>query len=734
MIDFTTFSKVDPNGAISFTSTRLTFTDFHREENAWAYFDYGAGFFTDYEHWLELYVDAINLYGAIAARALITLAAGGPDNWVDNDGRDQIGIYIRSTGTSNQFSLTLRRSHSGSSANGTEIILNTGIIYYLKWLKSGVDHSLEIYSDSDRLILIGIITLTDVGDYNYRYLLGVQSYTAGANAYEVTGYIQNYYLAPFTDVSTSLKAEFFTAYGGWVNLKAQFIVKQNFEDLKAIFILKQLYEELSAYFSVRHTTQAELPAELTINQFNATPLEILGGFRVNQQYNISNARGIGFYWWGAGAPDHLTEFEMHSPTGYWRARFPDGPANWHYVFISMSSFTELGLDGSRPDATDVTAFLWTYHTTGTRKVLGLAIWFVEPPDFKGIFTVRQLVAKDLSVEFKVSHDGAPQDLRAEFRLRQETIDLKTEFSLRQYNVELFCQFEVGTIRDVQIFTSDGIWTKPSGAMFLMIECIAGGGGGGGGHGLTSGYRYGAPGGGGGAYTKKLLVADDCSETVAVTVGEGGTGGDGGNLGGGSAGTPGGDSSFGDILIAYGGSEGPAYPTTSGARGGGAAPGGRPEGYPGAVYNFSGGGGSPAGSSEEGGGGGGTGVYSLDSKRHGGKSIRGGAGGGAGGGINNVGIDIGGGEGGDVKTFAAVNNGGGGGAAGLVGGGNGGNGADGVDACGQGGGGGGGNAGGVAGIAGNGGIPAGGGGGGGTGNPTGGRGGDGARGEVRIWAW
>jgi len=480
---------------------------------------------------------------------------------------------------------------------------------------------------------------------------------------------------------------------------------------------------------------AELSTEFTVKQ---SFLEIWGILRVNQQYNISNARGIGFYWWGAGAPDHLTEFEMHSPTGYWRAYFPDGPANWHYVFIPMSSFTELGLDGSRPDATDVTAFLWTYHTTGTRKVLDLTIWFVVPPDLKGIFIVRQSTTNDLPVEFKISRDGAPQELRAEFRLRQETIDLKTEFSLRQYNVELFCQFEVGTMRDAQIFTNSGTWTKPDGAMFILIECIAGGGGGGGGRGSSTYYRGGGAGGGGGAYTTKVILADLCGDTETVTVGDGGLGGDGGSLANGSPGTAGEESSFGEILSAFGG--GPAKGGVTGeivgAGGGGSGGVGSTNGYGGHPYHneyegLSHGGAWTGDSAEYGGGGGGYGkYYKGDSGEKGGSSIQGGAGGAGGGGLYSDGEEGPGGVGGSVKTWTT----GGGGAGGSIPGGDGTDGDDGVDACGKGGGGGAGNNTGTGGAGGKGGAPGGGGGGGGGGNSVGGKGGDGGRGEVRIWAW
>jgi hypothetical protein len=101
----------------------------------------------------------------------------------------------------------------------------------------------------------------------------------------------------------------------------------------------------------------------------------------------------------------------------------------------------------------------------------------------------------------------------------------------------------GGLQSMQVFTSSGTWTKPSGITKVRVTVIGGGGGG-------SRHGSGNNGGGGAGAAVKLIDVSAVS-TVSVTVGAGGSGGTSASPNGGN----GGSSSFGAYCSANGGTGG-----------------------------------------------------------------------------------------------------------------------------------------------------------------------------------
>jgi hypothetical protein len=122
--------------------------------------------------------------------------------------------------------------------------------------------------------------------------------------------------------------------------------------------------------------------------------------------------------------------------------------------------------------------------------------------------------------------------------------------------------------DQQDFSSSGTWTKPPGARLVRVRAVGAGGGGGSGWRDTATNVAGGGGGGGGEGVDLWFEASQFAATVAVGIGAGGTGGSG--TASGNAGTPGGHTTFGDVVLAMGGEGGTTGNATSnpGGHGGG----------------------------------------------------------------------------------------------------------------------------------------------------------------------
>ena len=213
------------------------------------------------------------------------------------------------------------------------------------------------------------------------------------------------------------------------DLLASFEVGQDSQDLPASFHVGQDAKDLFVSITIRHTYSIDLFAKATIRH-TGVPVELLAKFDVMHwrdllchvciphRYNFSDGMGVAFKWWGSGGMDQNIDFEMWSPTGGWVGKFPDGPAKWRQVILSWDDLTEVDLDGSRPNKSNITGMYWTYHTPGVRRVDAIQTWMIQ----------------DLLCKFIVRGRSSPGAL--------VEIPAKFEVGLHRASEELKCVFEV----------------------------------------------------------------------------------------------------------------------------------------------------------------------------------------------------------------------------------------------------------------------------------------------------
>lgn len=168
---------------------------------------------------------------------------------------------------------------------------------------------------------------------------------------------------------------------------------------------------------------------------------MFGTLQVIPPLDLSRSEGIAFYWWGSGGVDQNIDFEMKSPTGGWVGKFPDGPAEWRWVFLSWDDLVEVDLDGTMPNRSNVTGFFWTYHTDGVRRVDYIVGW--RRQDLRGDFEVRQEVGRDLRGDFVIRREfGRDLLVRGEVGQGSESLIGRTAIMRVGIPIEVFAGFEV----------------------------------------------------------------------------------------------------------------------------------------------------------------------------------------------------------------------------------------------------------------------------------------------------
>ncbi len=185
--DFTTYTKVDPNSRFTVTSTRITASGLLRNEDAYNYWDFGAGYFDgDLAHLITTKSETTTT-GIAIYHGLFNIV----DDFkgIKDAGGDGIFIF-----NNNGNSIILSELHAGAQYNDA-FAGSLGTVYYVTFERDeavGTYGTLYcyIYSDASRETLVDTLSVALHEKEDFRYNMLVQSNNDGTTTV-FNGYVEN---------------------------------------------------------------------------------------------------------------------------------------------------------------------------------------------------------------------------------------------------------------------------------------------------------------------------------------------------------------------------------------------------------------------------------------------------------------------------------------------------------------------------------------------------------------
>lgn len=204
--NFTTYIEVDEDNDIIITDPRIAWTSLRRDADSHVYFDYGAGFFGDFEFTFELNISEVEAGDGTSATVTGFSFLANEINSID-DIRNANGQYLglilaQVAAIDDRFYIHLWQFDGGvqtqarlDDAFGADYVFDLmNFKYYFTFNRSGGNFGAWAYNDSAKTNLIAWKELS--GDATtYRYAYGINNYNRavdGANHH--TGNLENWSL------------------------------------------------------------------------------------------------------------------------------------------------------------------------------------------------------------------------------------------------------------------------------------------------------------------------------------------------------------------------------------------------------------------------------------------------------------------------------------------------------------------------------------------------------------
>jgi len=186
--NFTTYTEVDEDGDITVTDTKVTVSSMRRDALSYVRKDYGAGFFDNFEHNIEILIDSVG--GGGLALVGTWAVSNGSSSIQDMDTNNEgIVVYVYKPTTGSQR-IYLR---DYTNNNYDNYVCLEDKIYYLTIERSGTTTTCEIYNSSLRTAsyLEDTLTITS-GAETYQYIFAIISLkSANSPTIELSCFSQN---------------------------------------------------------------------------------------------------------------------------------------------------------------------------------------------------------------------------------------------------------------------------------------------------------------------------------------------------------------------------------------------------------------------------------------------------------------------------------------------------------------------------------------------------------------
>ena len=192
--NFVEYNVTDGPGKVTITDNVITLTDGDRNEDYYVTKDFGASYFGDFTHWVDVNVTAITADGN--SSFYFDAISNADDDLFDIDAANGDCIFLGVGRIGAGYRVGIYNVDGGALTLSTGSTTNTlGDPVYISSSRAGTVLTAEVYSTAALRIAGGAgdvdtITHTVVAT-TFRYVYGLASYNNGGTAKDITGTVSN---------------------------------------------------------------------------------------------------------------------------------------------------------------------------------------------------------------------------------------------------------------------------------------------------------------------------------------------------------------------------------------------------------------------------------------------------------------------------------------------------------------------------------------------------------------